>query len=130
MSTRTHLAPHTIINAGDMSLTLSGVTILKSLSVVSFDIAWAGSSPVGTISVQLSNTYRQNSDGTVRVAGNWNSIPFQNATGTIVQSIAVSGNTGSDYIDIRVTGASAIRVLYTPTSGTGVLNVVVCGKVT
>jgi hypothetical protein len=130
MSTRTHLAPYAVLNSANMTLTLTGTTILKSLSVVSYDIAWTGSSPVGTITVQLSNSYRQNSDGSVANAGNWTNIPFQNNTGTIVQSIAVSGNSGSAFIDIRVSGAEAIRIVYTPTSGTGSLTVVISGKVT
>jgi hypothetical protein len=130
MSTRTHLAPYTVINAGNMTQTLTGTTILKSLSVVSYDILWTGTSPVGTISVQLSNSYKQNSDGSVASAGNWTTIPFQNNTGTIVQNIAVSGNTGSAFIDIRVSGAEAIRVVYAPASGTGALTIVVSGKVT
>ena len=130
MSSRTHLSPFVLLNAADMTKNLSGVTILHSLSVVSYDISWAGTSPVGTITVQLSNSYKQNSDGSVLAFGNWNNIPFQNSTGVIVPSIAVSGNTGSDFIDIRVTGAEAIKFVYTPTSGTGALTVVISGKVT
>ena len=130
MSTRTHLAPYPVLNAANMALTLTGTTNLKSLSVVSYDISWSGSSPVGAITVQVSNSYRQNADGSVAVAGNWNSIPFQNSTGSVVQNIAVSGNTGSAFIDIRVSGAEAIRIVYTPSSGTGALTAVISGKVT
>lgn len=130
MSTRTHLAPHYILNASDMTQTLSGVTILKSLSVVSYEIFWAGTSPVGAITVQLSNSYRQNPDGTILSPGMWTDIPFQNSTGTVVQSIPIAANSGSGFIDVRITGAGAIKIIYTPASGTGDLTVVVSGKVT
>lgn len=130
MSTRTHLAPYPVFNAVSMANSHSGTTILKSLSVVSYDISWTGISPVGTITVQLSNSYKQNPDGSVLVSGNWTNIPLQDSTGTIVASIPVSGNTGSDFVDIRVTGGEAIRIVYTASSGTGALTVVISGKVT
>lgn len=130
MSTRTHLAPYTVFNAVNMTTSHTGATILKSLSVVSYDVSWVGTSPVGAITVQLSNSYKLNSDGSVQVAGSWNNIPLQDQTGAIVASIPVSGNTGSAFIDVRVTGGEAIRIVYTPASGTGALTVVVSGKVT
>jgi hypothetical protein len=113
-----------------MTQSQSGITVLKSLSVVSYDIAWAGSTPIGSVSVQLSNTYKRNPDGTAANPGSWNSIPFQDNTGAIVQTVAVSGNSGTAFIDIRVSGAEAIKIVYTPTSGSGSLTAVISGKVT
>lgn len=113
-----------------MASSQSGITVLHSQSVCSYDIAWIGTSPVGTITVQLSNTYKLNGDGTVASAGSWNTIPFQDSSGSIVTSISVSGDTGSAFIDIRVTGAEAIKIIYTVGSGTGTLTAVIAGKVT
>ena len=130
MSTRTHLAPYPVLNAVSMATNQIGVTFLKSMSVISYDISWTGTSPLGTITIEVSNSYKANPDGSTAVAGHWNAVPFQNSTGTIVQAIAVSGNTGSAFIDIRITGAEAIRIVYTATSGTGSLTAIISGKVT
>jgi hypothetical protein len=129
MSTRTHLAPYRVFDAVDMTKSQIGVTILKSLSIVSYDISWTGTAPIGEITVQLSNSYKQNSDGSAAVAGTWNDVPLQNSAGVTVPSVSVTGNTGSDFIDIRITGGEAIRIVYTPTSGSGALTATVAGKV-
>lgn len=113
-----------------MTASQTGATILKSLSVVSYDISWSGTSPVGTLTVQLSNSYKLNPDGSILAAGSWNTIPVQDSSGNVVSSIPVTGNTGSAFIDVRVTGGEAIRLIYTPTSGTGALTAVISGKVT
>lgn len=41
----------------------------------------------------------------------------------------VSGDTDNGFIDIYDTGAFAIRLIYTATSGTGLLNAVITAKV-
>lgn len=123
MSSRPQFSPHPVIVDGDMSGDItSEPTIVQKLSMVSYDISWAGTAPVGTMSVQVSNTYSQNADGSVRNAGNWYDLPLSDVTD-------VSGSTGTGFIDIEATGAYAIRLVYTFTSGVGVMQATVSGKV-
>lgn len=124
MSSRPQLTPHKVITNGSMAGNLtSSVTIIQKLSMVSFDIAWsAGSTPVGTITVEVSNTYAQNADGSVKTAGNWNTL-------TSLGTLSVSGNSGNGFIDIDDISAYAIRLVYTRSSGSGTLNVTINGKV-
>lgn len=124
MSTRPQLPPQPVIVNGDMSqATLTSlVTIVQKISMLSYQVSWAGSSPVGVISVQVSNDYALAGDGSVKTAGSWSSL-------TLASPANVSGNTGVGYIDVPETGAYAIRLLYTKTSGTGTLQATVCGKV-
>ena len=93
-----------------------------------YGVSWTGTSPVGTLAVQVSNDYSLNAEGAVSNAGTWATLPFSVA-GTIVTSLAVTGNTGSIYIDIDTISAYAIRLVYTATSGTGTLSATFNGKV-
>lgn len=130
MSTRTGLRPQIVLNAGDMSGSLiSQPTVLQSLSCGSYSLTWAGTSPVGSVSLEVSDDYKLNPDGTVENAGTWNVAPIS-VSGTPATSAPVAGNTGTGFIDILGTGAYAIRVIYTATSGTGALTITVNGKVT
>ncbi len=124
MASRPIFTPHSVITNGDMSTSLtSDVTIIQNLSMISYSCAWsAGSTPVGAITVQVSNDYSQNADGSVRNAGTWNTVTLSTATN-------VSGNTGNGFIDIDAIAAFAIRLVYTRTSGSGTLNVIINGKV-
>lgn len=121
-ATRAPLKPHSVITNGDMSGSItSDVTIIQNLSLIGYDISWTGSSPVGAMSVQISNTYSLNPDGTVRNAGNWTTLTLSAATN-------VSGNSGNGFIDVELTGANAIRLVYTRTSGTGTMNATIAAK--
>lgn len=110
------------MNAIDLSVTgaqNSLPTILQSLTRVAYSFNWSGTSPVGTVNFQFSNDYALNANGTVQNAGTWTTGP-----GTF----ALTGNAGNGFIDI-VTGAYAIRCVYTKTSGTGNLTSYVNAKV-
>lgn len=123
MASRPILAPFSVITNGDMSTTLtSKVTVIQNVSMVSYTVAWTGSSPVGVVTVQASNDYTQNADGTVRNAGTWVTLPLSSTA-------SVSGNTDSGVIDIDATAIYALRLIYTPVSGTGTLNATINGKV-
>lgn len=129
MSTRTNLRPASVITNGDMSANItSQVTILQSITGVAYAVSWSGSTPVGTLSVQVSNDYSLNQSGTVQNTGTWTTI-YLNVNGTPATTIAVSGNTGSGVADIEKTMVYAIRLIYTAGSGTGTLNAVINGKV-
>ncbi len=137
MSMRTNLRPQAVIpsplgspaNGASMAANItSAPTILQSLSKVSYAFSWSGTSPVGTLSAQVSNDYSVLPTGVVNNAGTWNTIPLLLSDGTTATSVAVTGNTGSGFFDIS-TSAYACRVLYTFTSGVGTLAATVNGKV-
>lgn len=128
MSTRSNLRPQPVITNGDMSGNLTSVpTILQSLTVGSYSYSWAGASPVGEISLQVSNDYALNQDGSVKNAGTWVTLTvFYN--GSFLTAVPLTGNSGQGLIDWS-TGAYAIRTVYTATSGAGSLQVIFNGKV-
>lgn len=122
MSSRPIIAPFPVITNGDMSSDIiSAITVIQTNSMVSYDISWTGSTPIGVMEVQVSNTYSQNADGSVRNAGNWTSI-------TLSATTNVTGNTGNGAIDIDATAFYAIRLKYTRTSGTGTMQATIAGK--
>lgn len=123
MSTRPALRPFSVITDGDMSGDItSAVTIIDNKSMVAYGISWSGSSPSGTLIVQVSNDYSQNADGSERDAGTWTDL-------TLDVTPTVSGNTGAGFIDLGATAAYAIRLFYDRTSGTGTLQAKVTAKV-
>ncbi len=96
--------------------------------MISYQLVWAGTTPIGAASVEVSNDFSLNPDGTIKVAGTWTTMPF-NLNGTTVTSIPITGNSGSGFIDIDATGAYAMRLVYTATSGVGTLAVTINAKV-
>lgn len=123
MASRPIFSPFYVIANGDMSGNLiSTVTIIQNLSLVSYAASWVGAAPVGVVSVQVSNDYTQNAAGQVLNPGTWNTLPLSAPT-------AVTGNTGNGFIDIDANAGFALRFVYTRTSGTGTLNVVIDAKV-
>lgn len=130
MSNRTALRPHAVITAGDMSASTitSEATVLQSVGNVSYEVSWAGTSPVGTLALQVSNTFSVASAGGTGAAGTWTSVPLE-VNGAEVSTIAISGNTGNGFIDITMNAGYAMRLLYTKGSGTGSLTATVAGKV-
>lgn len=123
MSSRPNIKPKSVITNGNMSGNLTSiVSVLTNISMVSYAISWAGSSPSGSMSVQVSNDYTQNEDGSVANAGTWNTL-------TLSAPTTVSGNTGNGFIDVTATAAYAIRLVYTFVSGTGTMQATVIAKV-
>lgn len=123
MSSRPLLKPHAVITNGGMSGSItSEPTIVQMLSLVSYTISWSGSTPSGVITVQVSNDYSVNADGSVKNAGTWSTLDLSDTA-------TVSGNTGTGAIAISLIEFYAIRLVYTRTSGTGTMQAVVVGKV-
>lgn len=117
------LSPINIVSAGDMSGNVtSSVTEILFLDNVSIQINLLSGSPTGSFDVQVSNDFSRNPDGSVRNTGTWNSLPL-----TI--SLAISaGSPSTLFADITETAASAVRLVYTRTSGTGSFNAILAGK--
>lgn len=131
MATRPKIPPELVITAGSMAGSLtSAVTIIQSLSMPTYQLSWTGTSPVGTVSVQVSNDYSLYADGTVKNSGTWDSLYLVVGTDPASQTIAITGNSGHGFIDVPLTGAYACRLIYTRTSGIGTLNVTFSAKVT
>jgi len=116
-----NIAQAHIIVAGDMSAASLTSRAMRSalLDDYSFQAVWTGSSPVGTLDVQVSNDHQENG-GVVVNAGTWtsiyNSVP------------AVSGNSGSLFLNISAISAAFVRAVYTKGSGTGTLDVYFNGR--
>ena len=122
MSSRPILPPNPVIVNGDMSANITSVvSILSNISMISYDISWTGTSPIGTAAVQVSNTYKQNAAGGQQVAGDWTTIPLSVTD--------ISGNSGSGIIEIPEIATYAVRLIYTRTSGTGTMQATINGKV-
>lgn len=105
----------------------SSPTIVQDMYAMSYSLSWTGTSPVGTVSVQGSNDFALNADGTVKTAGTWNTMTL-NYGGSAVTTVPVTGNTGNGMIDIVATGIYAVRLIYTAGSGTGSLTVIMNAK--
>lgn len=124
MASRPLLTPHKVIENGVMTGTTvltSSVTVIQNISYIGYSVSFTGT-PTGTFSVEVSNDYSINPDGSVRNAGTWTPI-------TLTGSPVASGSAGTGFIDIDGIAAYAIRLKYTNTSGSGVLNAYVNGKV-
>lgn len=106
----------------------SSPTIVQDMYAMSYALKWTGTTPIGTVSIQGSNDFAlYPGGGGIANAGTWNTLTV-NYNGVPVTTIPVTGNTGNGIIDIVATGVYAIRLIYTATSGTGSLTVVMNAK--
>lgn len=122
MASRPLIKPNPVIVNGDGSGNLvSNPTIINQLSIMSYSAVWTGTL-VGTFSVEVSNDYSLDASGKTFNAGTWSAL-------TLSGSIAPAGSPGNGFIDIFGTGAYAIRLVYTATSGAGTINALFCAKV-
>lgn len=94
----------------------SEITEVSNLDKASIHIVWSGTSPIGTIKVESTNDDAKNPNAV------WREVVF-NAT------IELSGNTGDHDLVFNELPFNAIRISYTPTSGTGTLNATLSAKV-
>lgn len=130
MSSRPRIKKYPVIVDGDMSLSsiTSSATIIEDLTLIGYGFSWAGTTPIGAVSVEVSNDYALGPDGSIANAGTWTTITFSLA-GVPVTSAPVTGNTGTGFIDIDAMSAYAIRTVYTRASGIGTLQCIVNAKV-
>lgn len=127
MSSRPILTPKAVVGgdsgiSGSMAADIhSLVTVIQNVSYISYTLVFSGT-PTGEFTVEVSNDYSQNKDGTVRNPGNW--VPL-----TLSANTDATGSAGTGFIDIDGCAAYAMRLTYTRTSGTGSLIATVAGKV-
>ncbi len=130
MSSRPLIKQYHAISSGDMSADItSAVSHIPMVTVGSYTYSWSGTTPIGTLSVEISNDYSPGGiEGIPANAGTWTAIYFTLNGSTVVNSAPVSGNSGTGVIEWS-TGAAYIRTKYTFTSGTGTLQAYLNGKV-
>ncbi len=116
------LIPYRIFNAVSMAATAtSPVVVIAYMDNVGVQLQWTGA-PVGTFTFEVSLDYAQDGpSGAVSNAGTW--IPL-----TVSPAIAAAGVDDQAYVDLNQLGATAFRVKYTRTSGTGTLNGYISAK--
>lgn len=83
--------------------TTSNVTEVQYMDNIGIVINWTGTSPVGAVTIQVSNDQLT-----------WDDLDFGN-------TIDVSGNTGTHIIEITQLPFSYLRAKYTKSSGVGTL---------
>lgn len=118
---KNQLLKASLVSAGDMTGNItSSVLNCQYLDNIGIQINFTGT-PVGTFAVQISADHAQDQQGNVTVAGSWVSL-------TLSPSPAATGSADQIYIDMTQLSAPWLRVVYTATSSTGVLNVYATGK--
>ena len=104
---------------GTSTITSAAVEIVY-LDNVYLQLDFTGT-PTGTFAVQVSNDHYEDTNGNILVPGNWITL--------VLSPAPVAAGAPNDIgIDMNQLGASYLRVVYTNTSGTGVLNATVSGK--
>jgi len=106
-----------MLNEADMSApTTSNLTEVSNLDKASIHIVWSGTAPIGTLKVESTN------DDASNPLAVWREVLFSTA-------IEVTGDNGDHDLVFNELPFNAIRLVYTPTSGTGVLNATLSAKV-
>jgi len=115
------LNPVHIIQAQSMASNItSAAQEVKSQDNIGVQFNWTGSA-VGVFGVQVSMDYYQDLEGNIVNPGNWTTIPLS-------PGVVAAGSSSTAYIDLNQLSAPYIRVTYTATSGTGVLNAFINAK--
>lgn len=120
-NSKNFLSPVKVIDAGDMSQATitSSVTDIRYLDNVSIQCIFTGT-PTGSFALEGSLDYlRVNAQ--VTNSGTWTPI-------TLSSTPAASGSAGNILLDLNQLSFPYIRIVYTKSSGTGVLNVYISGK--
>ncbi|MBK8455612.1 MAG: hypothetical protein IPL34_20240 [Thiofilum sp.] len=120
-STKNVLKRSQTITQGDMSGTItSPVTVVQFLDNISIQLNFTGT-PDGTFEVQVSDDYLADGFGNVQVAGTWIALPL---TGNPI----AAGVADQIMIDLNQLPMPNVRVVYTPTASTGLLDMYITGK--
>lgn len=107
------------VQSGTATIT-SNVVEIQYLDNVFLQLNSSGT-PNGTFDVQVSSDHVEDIEGNVIVAGNWISLVLSPSPVLIGAPLNIG-------IDLNQLGASYLRVQYTNTSGSGIVNGFVSGK--
>lgn len=111
MGRKSVLRSYKMFDAADISANAtSAATDVTPVDKASIHVRWTGTSPVGTLVVQ----YRNNNPDFATPTDPWMNLAFSAA-------ITISGNSGEHQIVFNEMPFTDIRLVYTATSGTGVL---------
>lgn len=118
------LKPYAVVQATALSTSItSKVTDIMYKDNINYQYIWTGTL-AGNFSVQTSSDYRPNpnGDGSLPplVAGSWDDVPITGASAV--------GSPNSGTIELNNLGANFIRTIFTRTSGTGNLTIMISGK--
>lgn len=126
MSAKTLLIPYNVVPplAGNMVSTLASLpTNIKTIDDIGYSLQWSGA-PTGTFSFQCSADYTPSApfpSDYPTTAGTWTEITLSNP-------IVATGTADNAYVDLKLISAPWVRVVYTPSAGTGTLSVWITGK--
>lgn len=131
MSRKNNLRLFKTVDAGDMSAAsiTSQITSIQFLDNVGIQINFTGA-PVGIFQVEVSADHAQDLNENVTVIGQWTPILLSyKSGGVMVTENFVPTSVGSPiYLDLNQLSAPYIRLVYTRTSGTGVMDAFITAK--
>jgi hypothetical protein len=104
-----NIAQAHIISAATAS-SISRAMRCAVLDNMSFQTVWSGTTPVGTVTIEVSNDH-QETGGIVTNAGTWTAL-------TTPAQLAVSGNAGNAVQQVVAGSFAFIRANFAKTSGT------------
>lgn len=114
------LSFHLVSAASMVSTVTSKAQACQYQDNVGIQLIWTGT-PTGTFDVQVSINHAQDFQGNITTAGTFTSL-------TLSPVPAAAGSAGSYYVDLNQLSAPYYRIVYTPSSGTGTLDIYVSGK--
>lgn len=115
------LLPFHLIIATSMTGTITSVpTNVQYIDDIYYQLQWTGT-PNGTFAIQTSADYIVGTGGTVLNAGTW--LPL-----TLSATITALGSADQARIDLNQLPDPWVRLVYTPSSSTGTLDVYIGGK--
>lgn len=126
--------PFPTFNAATMSSTntiYSNVSNILHKDSVGIELSWTGS-PVGTFSVQVSNSYKpalaQTEGYGAPQSGTWTTLPLTDPL-TGLTTLTRTTSVGSPiFINLNQLASACIQIVYTNSSGSGVLTGIITSK--
>lgn len=133
-STKKTLKQFTTLANGAMTGTTtltSAVTAITGMDNIGFQFDWTGS-PVGTFQILVSSNHNEDELQNTVTTGTWVPVMvtyYDTVTQDFITTPSVPTSVGSPiFVDVTQTAAPYIKCAYTNASGSGTLNVTVCGK--
>lgn len=110
-----------LVQDGDMTNPITSEPIkLIRMDRASLHLIFTGI-PTGDFAVEVSGDYRENAAGQPTAGGTWTPIALSPAP-------AAAGSADDIFIDLTVTAAPWVRLVYTPSAGSGTLNAYLSAK--